>query len=494
MTDKIGYIKRDDRKKLLFISDTIIGVSGVSNVARSIIAGTAHHYNYITLGVSLDQKTKGQRYDLCQATNTEAGIEDSNVTTIAWDTYDDPEIIRQVIASEKPDGIVFITDPRYYARLFAMAHEIQHNGIGGHNPIPMCYIQIWDELPPPFYNRASWSSVNLSLCISKQTMLMNQIVLGDRTDKTKLAYFPHGVDVNRFRPLEDADQALIELREKLFKGKDYNYTLLFNSRNIQRKNISTALLAFKAMLRQLPKEEASKCCFILHTQPVDNNGTDLYAVRDALFSVEERGQIIFDEAICSQEELNLRYNLADATVIVSEAEGFGLSGLESIAAGTPIIANITGGVQDYCNFRDENDNWFTPNEEVWSNHNRKYEDYGSWVFPVWPTALTLVGSVPTPYIFSSRCDFKDVARQMTLAYATKINDGTTLPKCGQAGRDWIQTEEVGMTSKQMCDNFIVHVDDMLENWEPIDQYTIIPLDGKETLNYTEIPQYLFERN
>lgn len=491
MTEKIGYIARGQRKKILFISDSIIGVSGVSNVARSIIAGTAHHYNYVNIGVSLDKSRKGQRYDLCKATNEEAGIEDSNVVAVAWDVYDDIEMIKQVISAEKVDALVFITDPRYFQRLFEAAHEIQHNGVNGHKPIPMCYLSIWDELIPPFYNRSAWSSVNLSLCISKQTLLMNEIVLGDRVDKTNLSYFPHGVDIKRFRPLENGNEDVIKLREKLFNGVDYEFVLFFNSRNIQRKNIPTALLAFKAFLKKLPTEDAKKCCFLLHTQPVDNNGTDLYAVRDTLFG-PDKNQIIFDEAICSQEDLNLRYNLSDATVIVSEAEGFGLSGLESIASGTSIIANITGGVQDYCNFTDEEGNWFSPSHKVWSNHNgTNKSSHGEWVFPVWPSALTLVGSVPTPYIFSSRCDFKDVADQMFNVYKIerKLNKEN-----GKKGREWIQKEEVGMTTDAMCNRFIKIIDETLENWEPIDAYSIISIDGTETLNYTEIPDYLFERN
>lgn len=494
MIEKIGHIPRDSRKRILFLGDSIIGISGVANISRAIITGTAHHYNYTNIGVSQDASIKGKRFDLCQATNTEVGIDDSDVKAIQWDSYDDIELIRQVIAAEKPDAIVFITDPRYYQNLFAMAHEIQHS-----NGIPMCYIQIWDEFPAPFYNRAAWSSVNLSLCISKQTLLMNKIVLGDRADKTKLEYFPHGVDVEKFKPVAYDDKDLLNFKKDLFNGEDYDFVLFFNSRNIQRKNIPTALLAFKAFLKKLPKEKADKCCFILHTQPVDNNGTDLPAVVQAIFGPNKK-QIIFDSNMCIPENLNLRYNLADATVLISEAEGFGLSGLESIASGTPIIVNMTGGMQDYCNIKDKDGKWFTPSEEVWSNHNKTYKMKGRsetpWVFPVWPTALTLVGSVPTPYIFASRCDFKDVADQMMEVYKVYdyLEEDGKLKEFGAMGRQWIQKDEVGMTTTHMADNFIKHIDNMLDTWEPIDRYTVIPLDGTETLDHVELPDYLFERN
>lgn len=490
MTDKIGYIPRDERKKILFISDSITGVSGVANVARSLIAGTAHHFNYINLGISQNPAVKGQMMDLCESVNKEVGIEDSYVKTLQWDKYDDVDLIKKVLEQEKPDVLMFITDPRYFQDLFPVSKEVQYGGVNG-KKTPLVYIQIWDELIPPFYNRAAWSSVNMSLCISKQTKFMNEVVLGDRADNIKLEYFPHGVDVNKFKPLDSSDDKLEELSQKLFgKNAEVDFVLFFNSRNIYRKNIPTALLAFKAFLRDLSEEDASRCRFVLHTQPVDNPGTDLYAVVDALLG-PQKNLVVFDQALCSEEDLNLRYNLADATLLISEAEGFGLSGLESIAAGTPIIVNMTGGIQDYCNIGDENGQWFTPNEKVWSNHNKTYEKVGTWVFPVYPATMTLVGSVPTPYIFSSRCDFRDVAEQMKLVYNTSEYD---LEEFGLDGRDWIMSKEVGMTTDHMCSNLIKHVDDLLESWEPTPAYDVIRLDGTETLNYVEIPDYLFDKN
>ena len=40
------------------------------------------------------------------------------------------------------------------------------------------------------------------------------------------------------------------------------------------------------------------------------------------------------------------YNIADVTINISDAEGFGLATLESLSCGTPIIANMTGGLQE----------------------------------------------------------------------------------------------------------------------------------------------------
>ena len=38
--------------------------------------------------------------------------------------------------------------------------------------------------------------------------------------------------------------------------------------------------------------------------------------------------------------------MSDVTVNISDAEGFGLATLESLSCATPIIVNMTGGLQE----------------------------------------------------------------------------------------------------------------------------------------------------
>jgi glycosyltransferase involved in cell wall biosynthesis len=49
------------------------------------------------------------------------------------------------------------------------------------------------------------------------------------------------------------------------------------------------------------------------------------------------------------------YNAADCTINISDAEGFGLATLESLACETPIIVNMTGGLQEQVT---DGENWF----------------------------------------------------------------------------------------------------------------------------------------
>jgi len=45
--------------------------------------------------------------------------------------------------------------------------------------------------------------------------------------------------------------------------------------------------------------------------------------------------------------LNLYYNSGDIILNIASNEGFGLASCEALRAGTPIVVNVTGGLQDH---------------------------------------------------------------------------------------------------------------------------------------------------
>ena len=123
-------------------------------------------------------------------------------------------------------------------------------------------------------------------------------------------------------------------------------------------------------------------------------------------------------------------------------EGWGLSLTEAMLAGTVIIANVTGGMQDQMRFEDEYGNWFTPSPKIPSNHTGRYKNHGSWAFPVYPTSRSLVGSVPTPYIFDDRCEPEDAADMIEDLYYLGHNERQ---RRGLKGREWAMGPEAGFT-------------------------------------------------
>ena len=62
---KKGYIPRDQRKKILLLSDDIRTHSGVGNMAKEIIINSAHHYNWVNLGGAVQHPEAGKGFDIC---------------------------------------------------------------------------------------------------------------------------------------------------------------------------------------------------------------------------------------------------------------------------------------------------------------------------------------------------------------------------------------------------------------------------------------------
>ncbi len=114
----------------------------------------------------------GKRFDLSADTNTNTGLTDSSVFLYPTNGYGDADLIRHLIDLEKPDAIMLITDPRYFEWLFAIENEIRKH-------MPIIYLNIWDDYPAPLYNKAFYESCDALLAISKQTKLINELVLDE---------------------------------------------------------------------------------------------------------------------------------------------------------------------------------------------------------------------------------------------------------------------------------------------------------------------------
>ena len=464
---KEGYLPKEERKKIMFLCDDIRMHSGIATMAREIVLGTAHRYNWVNVGAAINHPEQGKRIDLSQDSSNRIGIPDASVFLYPQNGYGSPDIIRQLLKAEKPDAIFFFTDPRYWEWLFKMENEIR-------TKIPMVYLNIWDDLPAPMYNESFYESCDTLLAISKQTENINRIVLGEKAKDKTIAYVPHGIDENVFRPLKEGDEHwedFLKTKNRLFGGKEYDHIIFFNSRNIRRKCVSDLLASFKVFKDQLTEEEKDKVALLLHTQPVDNNGTDLFAVRDMLLG--EDPNVLFSTDRVSPESMNVLYNLADVTVLPSSNEGWGLALTESMMAGTMIIANVTGGMQDQMRFEDENGDWIKFDENFCSNHFGTYKKHGKWAIPVFPSNSSIVGSPKTPYIFDDRLDFRDLANALMESY--KMSKEEKIEK-GLAGREWVTSDESMMSSRKMNENVIKYLDQTLENFQPRKNFEFIKIE------------------
>ena len=467
MNNSFEYLPLEQRKKILLICDDIRVHSGVATVGREIVVHTAHHFNWVNIAGSINHPEQGKRLDLSKSTDDAAGITGSSVILYPTNDYGGPDLLRQIIKMEKPDAIMLITDPRYFTWLFQMENEIRKD-------IPITYLNIWDDYPAPLYNKAFYEACDLLMGISKQTVNINNIVLGDKAKNKIIKYVPHGLNEKNYFPISKDHEHYVpfqEFKKNLLQNEEFDFIMFFNSRNIRRKQIPDTMLAYKYFIDQLPIEKAKKCAFVLHTELISDHGTDLLAIQELLLNGEQYN-VIFTNKIMNTMEMNFLYNLSDVQILLTSNEGWGLSLTEAILAGNPIIANVTGGMQDQMRFEDEEGNWFTPTPQIPSNHTGKYKKCGEWAFPVFPTNRSIQGSPQTPYIWDDRCTSEDAAKQIMAVYSLSKEDRKAK---GLKGREWALSE-AGFTGEIQGKRVIEAFKELFKTWKPREKFEFINTD------------------
>jgi hypothetical protein len=465
MNNSFKYLPPEQRKKILLICDDIRVHSGVATVGREVVMHTAQHFNWVNIGGAIRHPEEGKRLDLSQSTNDATGLTDSSVMMYPVNDYGNPDFLRNIIKLEKPDAIMLITDPRYFIWLFAMENEIRKS-------IPITYLNIWDDLPAPYYNKAYYEACDLLMGISKQTVNINKLVLGDKAKNKIIRYVPHGLNHKNIFPIDSNHEKWNELQEfkkQLFQGKQYDFVLFFNSRNIRRKQIPDTMLAYRHFIDQLPVEQAKKCCLLLHTELVSEHGTDLPAVQELLLSGEQYN-VVYTNQVFNNYQMNLLYNSTDCQIQLTSNEGWGLSLTEAILAGNPIIANVTGGMQDQMRFEFEDGTWIDFDADFPSNHRGTIKKHGEWAFPVYPTSRSIVGSPPTPYIYDDRCEAEDAANQIKAVYDLSKEERKSK---GLKGREWAMSDEAGFTGEYQGKRIIEAFDTLFSTWKPREKFELI---------------------
>jgi glycosyltransferase involved in cell wall biosynthesis len=474
---KEGYIPRDQRKKILMLSDDIRTHSGVGCQARNIILNSAHHFNWVNIGGAVKHPDKGKGFDLSAEVNKQIGIKDSDVKVIASEGYGDAHLLRSVMVQEKPDAIVHFTDPRYWIWMYQMENEIRQQ-------CPLVFYTIWDDVPYPMYNREFYRSEDMLLGISKQTVNIVKNVLKDHPKEDwAVQYVPHGIDENKFFPVINNFE-FEAFKDNILDKKEYDFVVLWNSRNIRRKNAPDIILSWRTFLDQLPKEKAKKCILLMKTDPVFEHGTDLPKVVETICDPKIHNVKIIDKRF-EEKELNYLYNCSDAHMFMTDNEGWGLGLTESLTAGRMIIAPVQGGMQDQMRFEDENGDWIDFSTEHPSNADGKYKKCGEWAMPLFPKTRSVKGSPLTPYIFSSQVTIEDAAIALMKVYKMGPEERQ---RRGMAGRKWILSDESKFTAKGMGQGFIDNLDKLLKEWKPQPRFRVIKIDESTKLsNYNPNP-------
>ena len=403
--------------KIFTISDHPLSPSGVGTQTKYIIEGMLKtgKYQFVSFGGAIKHPDHNPQ-------QTEEWGEDWVIWPV--DGYGNQDQVRAMIHQQRPDILWFMTDPRFYGWLWAIENEVRAQ-------IPMIYYHVWDNYPYPRFNAPLYNSNDYVACISKLTHDIVQTVAPD----VKSSYVPHAVDTEIFTCLDPSTVKQFKA-ERLGNDK---FVFFWNNRNARRKQSGTIIWWFKEFLDKVGHDKA---CLIMHTDVKDVHGQDLEIIIGELGLTN--GEVLFSRQKISAHDLAHVYNMVDCTINISDAEGFGLSTLESMACGTPIIVNMTGGLQDQVT---DGENWYGIGIE--------------------PCSKAIIGSQEVPYIYEDRISKDDFVAALVEMYEMPPTKRKELSAACRRRA----TEDFGFEKYiQTWDNILSEVADNCGSWENRQNY------------------------
>ena len=419
-----------EKKKILVLSDHPLSPSGVGTQTKYFIEALlkTERYKFICLGGAM----KHHKYDPVKVEPY-----DNDWIIYPVDGYGNHEMIRSILQKEKPDVLWFMTDPRFYGWLWEIENEVRAN-------VPMVYYHVWDNWPAPVFNGPFYRSTDHIACISKVTYE----VVKEVCPEVSINYLPHAVNSEIFtkfdkknpNQMERVNEVRTQVQNASINFKNPNKKIFFwNNRNARRKQSGTLIWWFKEFLDEVGHDKAT---LLMHTDARDSHGQDLPHIINHL-GVND-GQVLLSTNKIDSSALAAMYNASDFTINISDAEGFGLATLESLSCGTPIIVNMTGGLQEQVT---DGENWFG-----WG---------------IQPSSKTVIGSLQVPYIYEDRIsqdDFKNVLKK-----AINISD-KAYKKMSIQGREHIRNN---YSFEKFNENWVTLMDEIAEthgSWETRSKY------------------------
>ena len=339
------------------------------------------------------------------------------------DGFGSRDLLRVALATEKPEVLFIFTDPRFFIWLFEMEDEV-------HQICPIAWWHVWDNYPFPAYNSALYESTDLINCHSHMTYEMIKEHYPDKTN-----FIPHAIPEEIFFPI--TPEANVAYREKILgeKNKDA-FVGIWVNRNAKRKRSSDVLVAWKKFLEDLEEKTGERNAhLIMHTDPLDQEGANLYLVSEQL-KIEKN--VYFSTDRLDFDKMNILYNISDFCLNMSYAEGFGLSTLESMQTGTPIVAVKTGGLtRQVVDHRDGTENGVALDVDL----------------------KTLVGSQQVPYIYEDYATCENIANGIMKMYEMSKEEKAAL---GEKSRKYALSE---FNLSDTVDMWHTTMKTLAENWK-----------------------------
>ena len=404
--------------KVLLLSDHALSTSGVGTQSRHLINGLLKKggWSFRQFGAAI----KHENY------NTVVVNEDFVIKPV--DGFGNPDMLRVTLATEKPDVLLLFTDPRFFIWIWEMEDEI-------HQICPIAYWHVWDNRPTPRYNDVLYESTDLINCHSHLTY---EMVKENFPEKTK--FVPHALPEDLYFPLGDVAKKSYR-RQLLGNEKADHFIAFWMNRNAKRKRPNDVLLSWQLFMQELKKQGREDALLIMHTDPYDSEGPNLQKTADML-GIQDSA--LFSNQRVDFEKINIMHNIADVTLNISFAEGFGLGTLESMQCGTPIIAAKTGGLtRQVVDHRDGTENGVA--------------------LPI--EARSLVGSQQVPYIYEDYVSADATAAALMKIYSLNPEERKAL---SEKVRSYVMSEFNYQNTIDMWDDTLRG---LIENWRR-DRFTL----------------------
>ncbi len=155
----------------------------------------------------------------------------------------------------------------------------------------------------------------------------------------RIAIIPPGVDLNLFRPIP-----AIEAKEFIETPAD-DHTVLFVGRIDPIKGIDVWFKAMALLVEENPDLREKMCVCLIGGDVDEELTTDAELARlESLKEELDIGDLVTFLGRRAQESLPYYYSAADAVVMPSLYESFGMVALEAMACGTPVVASDVGGL------------------------------------------------------------------------------------------------------------------------------------------------------
>lgn len=183
--------------------------------------------------------------------------------------------------------------------------------------------QVWKRIFLPFETRTYHLATNI-ICVSEATK--NALAEQYGISEQKITVVPNAVDTRTFYPLGT---------------KKTPHSLLYVGRIDRRKGIEFLIRSMPFVREQIPDAHLT----------VGGKGSHLENMKGLVSRLDLERNVTF-LGFVPDDQLNSLYNRAQCVVVPSIFEGFGITVIEALAAGTRVVGTDTDGIREILNSGD----------------------------------------------------------------------------------------------------------------------------------------------